>query len=109
MSVQRNDIVMIGHKVSFEEYEEAYPDKAEREAWVDDVESYRFDKFNVEPKPWDGKLTGIHDDMNGKYVIVGYLVNSSKAEDGEGMPMVELSSTQILSLCSSVDTSLTVC
>lgn len=109
MSVQRNDIVIIGHMVSFPEYKETYLDEAERAQWVDDVESYRFDKYNVKPAPWDGKLTGIFDGMNGKYVIVGYLVNSSQAEEWNGMTMHELTFSQIDSLFKSVNTSLFVC
>ncbi len=110
MSVQRNDFVIIGQKISQFFIGEKITDREERSKWVESLRTdYSFCKYNIEPKPFDGKITAVFDGMGGQYVIVGHVVNCSKADECDGLPVISLSLDEVISIVKRVETILEVC
>ena len=92
MSVQRNDIVLVGQKFPYSTYKKWSTEVQDEfyRNWCDNPR-HDFDKYHVEPKDflkWDGALTCIFDGMDGEYIYFGFVLSASKAM-GDGLPTKE--------------------
>jgi hypothetical protein len=102
MSVQRNDVVLVGQKFDYKKYKALGQANADifYQSYIEGM--YNFNKYTVTADPTNIKLTCFFDGMNGEYIFFGYILAISKADDWEGLSLVTIDLAELAEVFTTV-------